>query len=308
MTAAEYHALPFLSAGLARIILAQSPLHAWTASRLNPDYVAEEKKEFDLGTAAHAMLLEGDAGLAVIDPALYRSKPTKANPDGNIPKGWTNDAIREARDAARANGRTPVLPSDMAEIEQMVKVARQAIADCPDLSGLTLIDGAPEQTITWQEGDVWCKARPDWMSHDRRIQISYKTTGGSANPSGFDRMIDQMGYDLQDALYLRGNRATGAPDDCRSITLCQENTAPYACAWTALDPAFMAIADEKVEAAIALWRQCTKSGRWPGYSPRIHWIAPPPWALARWDERATIDALVREFGPDPVQEKQGLQP
>lgn len=304
VSAADYHAqrdhAPMLSSSIARILLSQSPLHAWTAHpRLNPNYVAEEKKEFDLGTAAHAMLLEGDAGLSVIDPELYRSKPTKANPDGGVPKGWTNDAIREARDAARANGKTPILPSNMAEIELMAKIARQAIADCPDLGGLTLADGVAEQTIFWQEPGVWICARPDWMSRDRRVQISYKTTGASANPSGFERMIEGMGYDVQDALYLRGNRATGAPDDCRSVTLCQENTPPYACSWTGLDPAFRALADEKVEQAIEIWRRCMASGKWPGYSSRICWIAPPAWAMARWEERALLD---------PVQQEHGLQP
>lgn len=302
LTMAEYQALPYFSSGLARIILTHSPLHAWTSSGLNPNYVEEQKKEFDLGTAAHAMLLESDAGLAVIDPELYRSKPTKANPLGNVPKGFTNEAIREARDAARANGKTPVLPTDMAEIEQMVKVARQAIADCADLGGLTLDDGVAEQVIVWQEGGAWCKARPDWMSHDRRVQLSYKTTGASANPDGFERVIESMGYDVQDAFYCLANRKTGGPEDCRSVTLCQENTPPYACSWTALEPGFMAMAEAKVAEAIDLWRECVKSGRWPGYSQRIHYMAAPPWAMARWEGRMPLpDPRARYFTAEELE-------
>src|SRR5262245_50563917 len=51
---------PSLSASIAHILLSQSPRHAWEAHpRLNPHYEPEEAEAFDLGTAAHAYLLEG---------------------------------------------------------------------------------------------------------------------------------------------------------------------------------------------------------------------------------------------------------
>jgi len=50
----EYHAdpcpVPSLSSTLARTLLNQSPLHAWTKHpRLNPDHEPEEKRTFDIG-------------------------------------------------------------------------------------------------------------------------------------------------------------------------------------------------------------------------------------------------------------------
>jgi hypothetical protein len=294
MPAAEYHAdpapVPSLSSGIAKLLLTHSPLHAWTAHpRLNPAHVEEESQQFDLGTAAHALLLEGADGIAVIDPQDH------IGPKGGIPKGWTNDSIRAARDAARAAGRTPILTAQFAEIEAMAKVARQAIADCPDLSGLTLADGTAEQVLLWEEpGGVWCRARPDWMAHERHIQISYKSTGTSANPSEWVRTGLGIGFDLQNAFYDRGNRATGGPAGCRSLTLVQENAPPYACSWLALDPAFQAMADQKAEEAIELWRRCLTAGRWPGYSPRVHYLEPPAWATARWEERPAISERAGE--------------
>ena len=50
--------------------------------------VRHEEEKFDLGTAAHAMLLEGDEAIAVIDPQDH------IGPRGGVPKGWTNDSIR----------------------------------------------------------------------------------------------------------------------------------------------------------------------------------------------------------------------
>ena len=41
---------PMLSATIATILCSSSPLHAWVAHpKLNPDYVPEESKAFDVG-------------------------------------------------------------------------------------------------------------------------------------------------------------------------------------------------------------------------------------------------------------------
>lgn len=276
MPAEDYHhdpcEQPSLSSGIAKVLLSRSPLHAWYAHpRLNPDYEESEKAAFDLGSATHALVLEGADRMEVIDAADYRTK-----------------AAQEARDAARMAGKHPVLAKQYRDVQRMASIAKEAIDKCADLGGINLADGVSEQVVIWKEGNAWCRSRPDWMSRDRRIQLSYKTTASSANPSDFDRMIENMGYDLQDAFYLRGNRATGAPEDSISLTLVQENEAPYACAWVGLDPSFMAMADAKAATAIALWQKCINLNNWPGYSPRVHWISPPAYALAKWEEREAV--------------------
>src|ERR1700677_1036911 len=64
LSAEAYHADPCptasLSSSIAGILLDQSPSHAWLAHpRLNPNYVRESAdSRFDLGSAAHMMLLE----------------------------------------------------------------------------------------------------------------------------------------------------------------------------------------------------------------------------------------------------------
>ena len=63
LTAEQYHSDPCptasLSSSIANILLDQSPLHAYLAhSRLNLQYEREESSRFDLGSAAHMMLLE----------------------------------------------------------------------------------------------------------------------------------------------------------------------------------------------------------------------------------------------------------
>lgn len=70
MSAEAYHQdpapQPSLSSSIAKILLDQSPRHAWLAHpKLNPNYVAEEDSRFDIGTAAHVMMLERDSSRIV---------------------------------------------------------------------------------------------------------------------------------------------------------------------------------------------------------------------------------------------------
>ena len=282
---AEYVAdpapFPSLSSGVALAILEESPLHAWYRHpRLNPHYQHEDSTKFDIGTAAHAILLEGDyTKIAVIKATDYRTKEAK-----------------ETRDAARAAGMIPVLVEHMAAIEDMVDEARMAISQS-DLADIFRPDGGDsEQTLIWQEGGVWCRSRPDRLSKDRRILVDYKTTGTSAEPTAWTKgpMIGN-GCDLQAALGLRGIKALS--DGIRSdfIFIVQENYQPYAVSFVGFGNQFQFYADARLQRAFALWQRCLKSNHWYGYPTRTAWVAPPPWKLTEWDvAMETNDAAEEE--------------
>lgn len=291
---AVYHADPCpvasLSAGIVDILTRESPLHAWYASpKLNPDYRDEVDSKFDIGTVAHALFFEGINKMEVFDPAEYPNAK-----GGGVATGWTNKAIRAARGAARTAGKIPVLLEQAEAIEEMVQAANRAWADNDDLSGYTISDGKNEWSIVWEDtrgntlpnGDygvypdaIWCRCKPDHLSADRRLIVDAKFTDLSANPAIFERQIDRMGYDSRAAFYLRGNAATGGPEDARYVYLIQETKPPYAASFIGLDPAYLDLGRRKVEHAIAIWRECMASGKWPGYVNRIHYAAPPAWAL-----------------------------
>lgn len=268
---------PSLSASLAKVLLAQSPLHAWMCHpRLNRDAKPVEKTSFDIGSAAHALLLEGGANVAVIDPAAYPAK------NGNIPDGWTNDAIRGARDDARSAGRIPVLKRDFGAMEQMRDAAMMAIDRCADLSGLRLDQGDAECSLIWQDSGIWCRARLDWLSHDRETILDYKTTT-DATPKVFARQLPRMGYHIQEAFYRRGLRALtrGNP---HFVFLAQEIEPPFGCSFHAVDPSLAEIADAQVERAIRTWAQCLARDSWPGYGNRIHWCVAENWQMQEHEE------------------------
>ena len=141
MPADEYHAdpcpQPSLSSSIAQILLRESPRKAWFSHpRLNPQYREEHDGKFDLGTCAHAVLLENDASRITIVEA----------------DDWRTKAAKEQRDAARAAGKTPLLARHFADVQAMVEAARKFIAGS-EVSEYWP-DSDSELTGIWQERDI----------------------------------------------------------------------------------------------------------------------------------------------------------
>mgnify|MGYP001563702894 CR=1 FL=1 len=275
MSAAEYHRdpcpTPSLSASIARELLASSPLHAWWASPLNPERVEEEAERFDIGTAAHAYILEGSEAFVIIEADDWRTKKA-----------------REDRDAARLAGKVPLLAARWADVRTMATTIRARLAQHGAPIPFTV--GTPEQVLVWQEGDVWCRARLDWLHDDHRTVDDLKTTGATANPAVWTRgALYSSGYDIQAAFYLRGvQRVFGVEAEFRFVIA--ETSPPYAVSVVGLGPEAMALAEKKVRAAIETWHACLVTGAWPGYPTRTCWADLPSWEETRWMEREYRDA------------------
>lgn len=280
-----YHAdpviVPSLSSSIASTILDQSPRHAWHAHpRLNPRRAADNRQEFDIGSAAHTMMLRDERSLAVIDADAYRSNDAKAQ-----------------RDTAYAAGLIPVLRSKWTELQAMVEAGRAQLAahrECPHLFAAG--HGQPEQTLIWQEGKVWCRARLDWLANDRRIFPDYKSTGGSANPEPWSRQLFTMGYDVQLAFYRRGIRAVLGIDNPTFVFVVQETDAPYALSVIGMERAAIDFADKRVAEAIEVWSWCLENDRWPGYPARICWAEMPGYLEHRQADRELRNEQTRRSG------------
>ena len=273
LAADAYHAdpcdTPSLSASIARILCVDTPIHAWTQHpRLNPDYQPEEAEKFDIGTAAHALLLQGDEIAEVLEFT-----------------DWRTNAAKDARDEARANGRLPLLAKNWQQVRRMVEAARIQLQGV-DANPVPFTGGQPEQTLVWTDQGAHCRARLDWLRDDRAAIDDYKTTSrpGGANPEAWSRSLFNMGYDVQAAFYLRGvHQLTGAEPDWRWVV--QETAPPYALSVVSLTPAARELADAKVEYALKTWRDCLAANVWPGYPTQVCYAELPGWEEARWLEK-----------------------
>ena len=267
---AEYHADPFaqisLSSGVAKLLISQSPRHAWTAHpRLNPEYVAPDRKQFDLGSAAHAILLDDrPERVAVIDAADYRTK-----------------AAKEARAAAVEDGRLPLLEDQYGRTMEMVRAARSQLAKNND-GKVFLEGGSSEITLGWMDHNVMCRARIDRLSADGTIIFDYKTTAASAHPDAYRRTSISLQQSFQAAFYLRGFKECFPcmpPPQWRWIV--QEDYPPYALSVLAPDAAALDIAYNDVDLALSIWRECIRDGDWPCYPSVTATLETPPWEITR---------------------------
>lgn len=271
----EYHNDPCLDPSLSRSsigdLLFKSPAHcAFNHPRLNPNFVKENDRKFDLGTAAHAILLEGIESIHVIDAGDYRKKE-----------------VKEERENAIKEGKAVLLAEQYYRALKMVAEAGLAIGNCKELGISDLSkDGQAELSYLWKEDNAWIRARPDWISNDKKLILDYKTTEGSANPSEWARVAISNGYDIQAALYSRGVKALDAVEP-KFVFVVQEAYDPFLCSFISLPPDFLAMGKQKVEYGIYLWRKYLMLDQWPGYPNKVAWIDPPAWALTSWEQRAS---------------------
>jgi len=271
VSASDYHAdkladKPALSSSVAQILMRESARKAWFSHpRLNPAFKESRDDKFDIGTAAHAALLEGGIDKLVSVEA----------------DDWRTNKAKEEREAARAAGKTALLSRQIAGVAAMVAAAEAFIKDSEIAASWQ--DAESELTgLAYDEG-VILKARFDRITTDRKVIFDYKTTT-DVEPEAFSRQIVRMGYHWQDAFYRCVAELLGS-EQPKFVFLAQSVEAPHECSLHGCDPALREIADADVERAIVLWRRCMEKNDWPSYGGRIHWAMPTVWQMTEYEHR-----------------------
>ena len=267
--------VPTLNSSVAYKLIARSPLHAWAAHpRLNPAKEAEQSDVYDLGTAVHALLLEGRD---IIEVCAFDD--------------WRTKDARAMRDYARQDGKVPLLPAQAAVARRMAEVGQVAMAHCPDLRGCGPYD--PEQTIVYQYEGTWLRCRPDLIAKDRLVVLSYKTAQ-TAEPERFTRSLLDYGYEMQAAFEINAVESlTGVRP--KYVWVVQESSEPYAVSFIGMSPGMHEYAQERFESAVGIWQDCLERDEWPGYPARVHWVDLPGYTQARWEEQKAIQEIVEVF-------------
>lgn len=283
----EYHrdpvVEPSLSCSIAKLLVERTPRHGHeNHPRLNPAYTEDNRKDFDLGSAAHALLLEGRRNLVIIDADSFRTKDAK-----------------EQRDAAYEAGKTPLLTSQLTDVEAMVKAAREQLKGHREGS-VAFAKGKPEQTLIWQENGIWCRARVDWLNVEAGYVLDYKSTT-NAHPDAWQRRLFDLGYHMQAAFYMRGVRTLGIHKTPKFRFVVQETSPPYALSVVALTPAALALGEAQVHRAIEVWAWCMSRGHWPGYPAETCFVDAPAYKEMQWEADKMRREAAQEGGSDFLQ-------
>lgn len=260
--------VPCLSSSVAHTLDRSSPMHAHARHPKLGGRPPRHSDAFDLGNAAHAMLLGTGKEIVVVQAADWRTK-----------------AAKEERDAARAAGQVAMLSR---QFDDAVKTANR-LRDAFKRQGVSL-DGEPEQVILWVEHaddgtPVQCKAMLDLVDFATGRIRDLKSTK-NANPAKLNGPVDDYGYAVQDAAYRRAVEAArpqlvGRTDFAFAFFELEQ---PHGVCEARLDGAWRELGNARWRRAVNTWARCLRTGVWPGYGPAL--LTPPPWVLNRDLERA----------------------
>jgi hypothetical protein len=262
MPAEEYHAHPALSSTGARRLMPPSCPALFRHEQLRPD-----TRAFDLGHAAHKLVLGSGAELVVIDADNYRTK-----------------AAQTAQKEAHAEGKTPLLTAEHEQVLAMAEVIRSH----PVAS--KLLDparGKAEQSLFWQDtkSGVDCRARLDFLPDPgpgRMLVPDYKTTV-SAEPEAIAKAVHKYGYHQQDDWYTDAVYANNLAERVAFLFIFQQKTAPYPVTVVELSQDFKLWASILNNKARDIYRRCVERNVWPAYSDEVELVALPAYAEKQYE-------------------------
>jgi hypothetical protein len=224
-----------LSQSGAKLILKAPAIFKWQQDHpVHRDY-------FDVGHAAHRLVLGVGPKIAVIDADDWRKKETQ-----------------QAKTAARDAGEIPLLRKDYQRIQDMADAL-----SANSLAMRLLSDGRPEVSAYAldEATGVIMRGRFDWMGST--ILTDLKTVQ-SADPSDFGRTAVTYGYAAQAQWYLDLAGKNGHPAKAFAFLLIEKEP-PHLTSVVELDHDALAWGAERNTRAREIFRDCTESGIWPGY-------------------------------------------
>lgn len=265
MPDAVYHADPVqggsLSSTGARKLL---PPNCPAVYRHWRDTPSETADHFDLGHAAHALVLGAGQKVVVVDADSWRTKDAKA-----------------AKAEAHAAGQTPLLADQYGRVEAMAAVLRE------HPTAGALLDparGVPEATLVWRDDKtgLMCRARYDWLPERRpgmRLIIPDYKTAAAVDLDSLQRAVAAHRYDQQSAWYRAAAIALELGDEDTTFAfIFQAKEPPYLVTVVELDYVAMRLGAARNRQALDRLAWCEREGRWPDHADgEIVQLSLPAW-------------------------------
>jgi hypothetical protein len=249
----DYHADPALGSTSLKTLALRTPAH-WKWESEHPVH----KDAYDIGTAAHSLILEDDMSQLVI---------VEAN-------DWKLKASQVAKATARAEGKIALLPKEL----DQVKAMRDSVMAHP-LARNAFTRHRAEASAFWEEDGLMLKCRPDaWKDG---LVVDLKTTV-DANPNEFGKTAFNFGYFMSAPHYIDGIKAA-AGENVQFAFVNVEKTPPYLVSVTELNDEDLNRGRYQLDRAKRIYRECTAADNWPGY-PQFTTTSLPRWAQFELDE------------------------
>lgn len=223
---------------------------------------------YDIGTAVHTKVL----GVGLVPVSC---PPELLDKTG----GMRTAAAKEWKAEQQAAGVPVVSADDLVAIDAMA----EAVLAHPLAKELFERDGHPEVSVFDEYLGVKRRGRFDFLPNEGGVAVDLKTTF-DASPHGFANSAAEYGYHIQRGHYLDIlHRATGRDLDMRFVLV--EKTAPYLVAVHPLDQQFAEMGQAEALQAVDDYRRCVELDDWPGYPMDLAPIAPPMWAIYKYQDK-----------------------
>ena len=274
-----YHAdpcpAPSFSASIGKVILDQSPLHAYLAHPRLGGTRREPTAAMEFGTLVHKLILGEGASIVSVNADNWRTSTAKAQ-----------------REEARASGKLAALASDLDSAGKIQEAFRKqypaehaALFNRGDSERVIAVD-QPNHKSADPAARAYARGMLDRILIDEGNQTARIwdiKTCADASPEAIERTIYERHYDMQMMCYewLLG---VARPELAGRITtqlIFVESSEPHCIVPVELDSMFRQIGRSKLGRAWDSWCECTATGIWPGYTDSVITLGPPSWAASR---------------------------
>lgn len=155
-----------------------------------------------------------------------------------------------------------------------ISAMRDAVMKNPEANKL-LSGGTAEDSVFWRdkETSVLCRARSDYqkMVGSSKILVDLKTCK-TAEPINFTKDLINLGYFLQQAMYMDGFNAQAF------AFVAVEKSSNTVQVYT-LDDMFQEAGHLLYREALEKWAECLQNKNWPTYAEGVTELVPPTWWL-----------------------------
>jgi hypothetical protein len=262
--------VPSLSQSIAHTLVSRSPLHAWTQHPKLGGIGKKPSKEMDTGSVVHALLLGKGKRFVVIRA-----------PEGEDEyQDFKKKAAREARDAARAAGKIPLLQKHLEDAHAIAAGIRPKLEEF----GIKL-DGKSELTAIWEERDergnaVMCRGGLDHFVYESATIYDLKIVR-SSHPRACQSHLVGFGGDIQAAAYTSAIE-TLHPElagRVQFVFLFCEAEPPHCVTPVFRLGTMREFGHLRWTRAVNKWSECLRNDRWPQYVDEMIGVEAPQWAL-----------------------------
>lgn len=224
------------------------------------------KDHLEFGTAVHTLVFGTGA-----KPVLVEAP------------NWLSKAAQDKRRGIRESGDIPMLPQEMEKASTMATTLRRHPLAAKLLAPES---GKAEQSLFWRDAEtgIMRRARIDWLPDavpGKRLIVPDYKTAAAIDDESISRAIHEHGYHTQADWYEDGIRALGIAAEVAFLFIFQMKSAPFLVRVVGVPESARVLAAAKNRRAIETYRDCVRSGRWPGYPGEVAYIEPPAWASIR---------------------------